>query len=120
GSMPPREARSSQPPPNQPMPPHMAQRGPNMPPVSPAGYPVMDAQMRDQLASGATVFPSGRGSSGTHDAAAPPGPYPGQGDWSAAGGPPVRTMPPWMLAVLFVGALGGALLVTILIAMAVR
>jgi eukaryotic-like serine/threonine-protein kinase len=119
-AQPPREARGSQPPPNQPMPPHMP-RGPNMPPISPGGYPVMDAQMRDQLASGATVFPSGRGSSGTHDAAAPPmGAYPGQGDWSAAGGPPVRTMPPWMLAVLFVGALGGALLITILIAMAVR
>jgi hypothetical protein len=101
-----------------PQPPHLApQRPQNMPPVGPGGYPMMDTQLRDQVASGATVFPSDRGS-GSHDAAAPGGP--GPGDWSAAGGAPVRVMPPWMLAVLFVGALGGALLITILIAQAVR
>jgi hypothetical protein len=80
--------------------------------------------MRDQMASGATVFPSDRGS-GAHDRAGDPAsgghPYAaGPGDWSAAGGAPVRTIPPWLLAVLFVGALGGALLITILIAQAVR
>ncbi|HWO19169.1 MAG TPA: protein kinase [Kofleriaceae bacterium] len=92
----------------------------NMPPLGPSGYPVMDAQMRDQLASGATVFPSL--GSGQHDSRAgdvgPGGP--GATDW--AGGPtaPTRVIPPWMLAVLFVGALGGALLITILIAQALR
>jgi hypothetical protein len=97
-----------------------------MPPLGPAGYPVMNAQMRDQMASGATVFPSGLGS-GPHDAnraadmASPVGQqYPGQVDWGTAAGAPARAMPPWMLAVLFIGALGGALLITILIASAVR
>jgi hypothetical protein len=95
---------------------------PNLPPAGPGGYPVMNAQMRDQMASGATVFPSDRGS-GPHGAemASPVGPqYPGGVDWAAAAGRPARAMPPWMLAVLFVGALGGALLITILIAQAVR
>ena len=122
-----RDGRGSQPVPNQPMQmmPNMPSRPQNMP-VGPTGYPVMDAKMRDQMASGATVFPSDLGS-GPHDSnraadmASPVGhQYPGQVDWGTAAGMPVRAMPPWMLAVLFVGALGGALLITILIAQAVR
>lgn len=45
--------------------------------------------------------------------------YP-QVDWAQAAAAPVRVVPPWMLALIFVGALGVALLVTFLIAMAVR
>ncbi len=115
-----RDGRGSQPVPNPGanLPPG---RQPNMPPVGPGGYPVMDAQMRDQMASGATVFPSGRDAHRAADLASPVGPqYPGQVDWGAAAGAPMRVIPPWMLAVLFVGALGGALLITILIAQAVR
>jgi hypothetical protein len=86
----------------------------NVPPLGPSGYPRMDTQLRDQMASGATVFPSGSNRAGDMG----PGHGPGTMDWP--GGPPARTMPPWMLAVLFVGALGGALLITILIAQALR
>jgi eukaryotic-like serine/threonine-protein kinase len=96
------------------------------PPIGPAGYPVMNAQMRDQMASGATVFPSPRGG-GPHDphramdtASPVGGQHPMQVDWAAAAHAPARAIPPWMLALLFVGALGGALLITILIAQAVR
>jgi hypothetical protein len=77
----------------------------------------MNAQMRDQMASGATVFPSPR----AMDVASPVGQqHPGGVDWAAAANAPARALPPWMLVVLFVGALGGALLITILIAQAVR
>jgi len=96
---------------------------PNVPPVGPGGYPVMSAQMRDQMASGATVFPS----SGLQDAhrAGDPGsggrPYPeGSADWPGATAMPARVLPPWKLALLFVGVLGGALLITMLIALAAR
>jgi serine/threonine-protein kinase len=104
----------------------MAPRSPNMPPVGPSGYPVMNARLRDQMASGATVFPSDRGGGPNDpnramDMASPVGHQnPMQVDWAAAANAPARAMPPWMLALLFVGALGGALLITILIAQAVR
>ena len=112
------------PPPNAAQP--MAPRPQNMPPVGPGGYPVMNAQMRDQMASGATLFPGPRGG-GPHDPhramdmASPVGSqHPMQVDWAAAANAPARALPPWMLALLFVGALGGALLITILIAQAFR
>jgi serine/threonine-protein kinase len=119
-------------------------------PIGPAGYPVMDAQMRDQMASGATVFPSGREPHrppdlqrpnephrpmdpghpmGQHPMGQHPmgqypmGQHPMTSDWPAgptAPGAPKRAMPPWMLAVLFIGVVGGALLITILIAQAMR
>jgi serine/threonine-protein kinase len=94
---------------------------PNVPPLGPSGYPVMNAKLRNQMASGATVFPSDL--SGPDDASQGPdgGPGgPGSMDWAGGPNAPVRVMPPWMLAVLFVGALGGALLITILIAQALR
>jgi hypothetical protein len=91
-----------------------------MPPIGPGGYPVMNAEMRGQMASGATVFPSGRDAHRAGDMGGPGGPHPGGMDWSGAPQTPGRGMPPWMLAVLFIGALGGALLITILIAQAMR
>jgi serine/threonine protein kinase len=109
------------------MPPPMTSRPVNLPPLGPGGYPRMDTQMRDQMASGATVFPSG-GGGGQHDShrpmdmGAPTGhSHPMSGEWPGGhAGMLGRAMPPWLLAVLFVGALGGALLITILIAHAVR
>jgi hypothetical protein len=41
-------------------------------------------------------------------------------DWAEAAAVRVRVVPPWMLALLFVGALVGALVVTILIAKIIR
>jgi len=98
----------------------------NMPPVGPGGYPVMDKRLSEHIASGATVFPSDLGS-GPHDSQrsadlmSPVGSqYPGDVDWAAAAAAPARALPPWMLAALFVAALGGALLITIIIAKLVR
>jgi serine/threonine-protein kinase len=45
--------------------------------------------------------------------------YP-QTDWAAAAARPARALQPWQLALLFVGALGAALLVTIIIAKLAR
>ena len=133
----------------------------------PQGYPVMNAQLSAQIATGATVFPSNQPGSpgaappGAHpgprspDPIAPPSGYPpipppppdggsgmmrpGEGtlvdpqraatmmspvgpyyaehvDWGAAAGARARAVPPWLLAVLFVGAIGVALTLTIVIA----
>jgi len=166
----------------------------SIPPVAtasaaiPQGYPVMNAQLSAQIATGATVFPSDhRGSqphqapiagpppvppsgphpgprgheSGMHDGypqMAPPArgpdsgpapahngqlggnpngnlgdpqraaslmspgapPYLGSAPWAAATFSRVRAAPPWLLAVLFVGALGIALALTIAIARMLR
>lgn len=46
--------------------------------------------------------------------------YPESVDWNAMAARPARAVPPWMLAVLFVGAIGVALALTILIARLVR
>jgi hypothetical protein len=46
--------------------------------------------------------------------------YPQDVDWAAAAAKPVRVLPPWMLALVFVGALGVALGLTIAIASAFR
>ena len=134
--------------------------GPPMPPrpqlqnmpIGPAGYPVMSAEMRDHIASGASVFPSASEPHRPHDLQRPNersnerpnerpnephrpmdlghpmgqhpmGQHPMTSDWPVgptAGGAPKRPMPPWMLAVLFIGVVGGALLITILIAQAMR
>ena len=42
--------------------------------------------------------------------------YPENVDWDAAAALPARAVPPWLLAVLFIAALGVALTLTILIA----
>jgi serine/threonine protein kinase len=46
--------------------------------------------------------------------------YPQDVDWAAAAAKPVRAFPPWMLALLFLGALGIALLLTVAIVSAFR
>ncbi len=118
------QARASDPLPQAPMP--AARPSGNLP----AGYPVMDAQMSAEMASGASVFPSQRSSqparagrssdSSAHDPqraldlASPVGQQYPEHDWAAAA--PARALPPWMLAVLFLGAIGVALAITILIA----
>ena len=97
----------------------------------------MNAELREQIATGANVFPSppgGRPSmqnvpdSGQYvdpsraaDVASPVGQHYGDNvDWAAAAAAPAKAIPPWMLAVFFVIALGVALGITILIARAIR
>ena len=46
--------------------------------------------------------------------------YRGQVDWAAAAARPAKAIPPWMLAMLFAGALFVALIVTIVIAKIIR
>jgi serine/threonine protein kinase len=46
--------------------------------------------------------------------------YPQQVNWAEAAAMPARAIPPWMLALLFVGAILGALLITIVIAKIAR
>jgi hypothetical protein len=126
----------------------------------PIGYPVMSAELSEQIATGATVFPSegrtapvypgdssiarsgprsiepspldgyprladsaGRSLEGVADpqrAASVMSPvgehYPGQVDWSAAAAAKARAVPPWLLAIFFLGAIGVALGLTIVIA----
>ncbi|MBA3392466.1 MAG: serine/threonine protein kinase [Deltaproteobacteria bacterium] len=102
----------------------------------PSGYPVMDSQLSAQMAAGATVFPSESGrrrqpESGLQqanndphralDLASPVGNQHGDHvDWAAAAAAPARAIPPWMLAVIFLGAIGVALTITIIIARIVR
>ncbi|HSR96451.1 MAG TPA: protein kinase [Kofleriaceae bacterium] len=148
---------------------------PTLAPGSPSplamGYPVMNAQMSEQIATGATVFPSDRspalfapgdprapapvppsapspahagpaiarsgprsveaGGSMPHEvqsdaqrAAALMSPvgehFPGQVDWSAAAAAKARAVPTWLLAILFIAAIGVALAFTIVIARLVR
>ena len=46
--------------------------------------------------------------------------YPEQVDWNAMAAGRTRALPPWMLAVLFIGAIGIALAITIIIARLIR
>jgi hypothetical protein len=46
--------------------------------------------------------------------------FPQQIDWAAAAARPAKALSPWMLALLFVGALGIALMVTIIVAKIIR
>jgi serine/threonine protein kinase len=141
--------------------PSQASEMPTMPPTAmPMGYPVMNAQLSEQIATGATVFPSeGRGAPMYGDAIARSGPrgiepspldgyprladsagravldggvqdpqraasvmspvgehYSGHVDWTAAAAAKARAVPPWLLAILFIGAIGVALALTIAIA----
>lgn len=51
----------------------------------------------------------------------PVGPqYPQQVNWADAAAMPARAIPPWLLAMLFVGAIVGALVITIVIAKIAR
>ena len=54
------------------------------------------------------------------DMMSPVGPQYPDRDWEAAAAVQVRTLPPWMLAILFVGAIGIALALTVVIAAIVR
>jgi hypothetical protein len=46
--------------------------------------------------------------------------YPENVDWNAMAARPARAVPPWLLAALFVGAIGIALALTIVIARLAR
>ena len=107
--------------------------------LGPTGYPVMTAQMSEAVARGGDIFPSAPPSSRPSGPMAPPGgqgldsgphapqsganlmspvgnQYPQQVDWAEAAAMPARAVPPWMLGVLFVAAIGLALTITIIIA----
>ncbi len=84
----------------------------------PLSYPVMDREMRGQMASGATVFPSD--AQRAANLASPVGGNAGDVDWSKAAAMPARAIAPWMLGVIFVAAIGVALAITIIIAKLVR
>ena len=116
----------------------------------PSGYPVMDARMSQQMLSGNVYpsgpgsggRPSVPPASGVDSGARPipsSGPYqmppagqaaslmspvgqqyPQRVDWAEAAAAPARALPSWMLAVLFIGAIGVALTITILIARLLR
>ncbi len=104
----------------------------------PGGYPVMTLEMSQNIARGADIFPSqppqqssgasnssppengsqGGNDSGQHAASlmSPVGPqYPKQVNWAEAAAMPARAIPPWMLGLLFVGAIAAALILTIVI-----
>jgi hypothetical protein len=109
----------------------------------------MSAEMSENIARGADIFPSERPNrsshptsppqenpfgqqpaSGVHAAAQSGGnpvqaanlmspvgqQYPQQVDWAEAAAMPAKALPPWMLGALFVAAIFGALIVTIIIA----
>lgn len=125
------------------------------PPAAMAGYPVMSAEMSEQIARGADIFPSRPPGAapqaaphimqptlppmvphqphGQHmpqqtlqpqDAAhlmSPVGQqYPQQVNWAEAAAMPARALPPWMLALVFVGAITLALVITVIIAKIAR
>ena len=46
--------------------------------------------------------------------------YPEHVNWAAAAATRARAVPPWLLAILFIGAIGIALALTIMIARALR
>jgi hypothetical protein len=114
-----------------------------------AGYPVMSAEMSEQIARGADIFPSRPPNAppqaapvlpppqlpqappmqhGMHDSGqqaahlmSPVGQhYPQQVNWAEAAAMPARAIPPWLLGLLFVGAIGLALVITIVIAKIAR
>ncbi len=123
-------------------------------PSLPNGYPVMDAQMSAEMASGAAVFPSATAGSPARQSVSPgaaptSGPYqvtargpdsgslpfdPGRAvdlaspvgsryseqDWATVAALPARAIPTWMLALIFIGALGAAMIIVIVLAKLVR
>jgi hypothetical protein len=118
-------APAQQPPPggdpNVAMPPPGAMPPGAMPPGQPHmhGYPVMAGgrPFSSDLAP-SDLRPSQRHFDPQHAAnmMSPVGDHYPQMDWTSAAARPARAMPPWQLAVLFVGVVGAALLVTIIIA----
>ena len=105
----------------------------------------MSAEMSEQIARGADLFPSRPPGAAPQAAPTIPPPqlpyvsphasqqtllpqdaahlmspvgqqYPQQVNWAEAAGMPARAMPPWMLALVFVGAITAALIITVIIA----
>nr|HEX4316909.1 protein kinase [Kofleriaceae bacterium] len=101
---------------------------PPMPPMGPGSAP-MQAQMQQRPVNVYDTGPYSGGASGpavlsgSPEAARMMSPvgdgYP-QVDWAEAAALPIRVVPPWMLALLFVAALGVALGLTVAIAQLIR
>ena len=100
---------------------------PSGPPQNlPTGYPVMNAQLSNAMQRSGDVFPSAMpgyqqqqipDSGQLLHMASPVGPQYGQQvDWAQAAAAPARAMPKWQLVAMFVGAILGALLITVIIA----
>jgi len=122
---PPMSHPSSQPPPMG----HPSSQPPPYHQSLPLGYPQMShelgAQMSPQLQAKLGTHPPPVRSDGSAQHAAnlmsPVGPGYGQDvDWAAAAAKPAKALPPWMLALIFIGALGIALGITVAIASALR
>ncbi|MBX3160794.1 MAG: serine/threonine protein kinase [Deltaproteobacteria bacterium] len=119
-------ARPTPPGPPGPLPPGMQPMQPLPPPPpqvqnGPFGYPVVNKEMSQQMRQGATVYPSTADSARAADMASPVGnQYQGNVDWAAAAATPAKALPGWKLAALFIGAIGGALLLTLIIAAILR
>jgi hypothetical protein len=104
----------------------------------PLGYPTMSPQLGAQISpqlqqklgahpvrhphpSHPSHPPPDSGAQHAANLMSPVGPNYGQDvDWAAAAARPAKAIAPWMLALLFVGALGIALGITIAIATAIR
>jgi hypothetical protein len=112
------------------MPPNGARpmSGSNPPPNLPTGYPVMNPQISNAMMRG-DVFPSAPGPGSPYQPqqipdsgqlvhmASPVGPnYGQQVDWAQAAAAPAHAMPKWQLIAMFIGAIVGALLITVIIA----
>ena len=102
--------------------------GSNPPQNLPTGYPVMNPQISNAMMRG-DVFPSAPGPGSPYhqqqmpdsgqlvNMASPVGPHYGQQvDWAQAAATPAQAMPKWQLIAMFVGAILGALLITVIIA----
>ena len=100
----------------------------SMPPQNlPTSYPVMNAQLSNAMQRSGDVFPSAPLQGGYQQQqipdsgqmlglASPVGPQYGQQvDWAQAAAAPARAMPKWQLIAMFVGAILGALLITVII-----
>ncbi|MGE0548693.1 MAG: serine/threonine protein kinase [Kofleriaceae bacterium] len=111
---------------------HTTQTVPPAIALGPGGYPVMNAQMSAQMIGGSVypsepvrtaaspdprLTPSGPQLAQAANVASPVGPQYPQVDWGTAAAMPARALPPWMLGVLFVAAIGVALGITLLISL---
>lgn len=69
----------------------------------PGGYPMPDGGIFDPARAAELMSPVGQQ-------------YPENVDWNAAASGRARAVPPWLLAALFIGAIGVALLLTVVVA----
>lgn len=87
----------------------------------PPGYPEMGALPGPPVPGPRGSEPGGYDPQRAAELMSPVGQYyPEPVDWSAAAAGRARALPPWMLAVLFVGAIGIALALTIVVARLIR